>query len=148
MEQEFFEAFGINKIDGHNCIPYNTIKNECEYIINGFTDSCSNCEHLEKHYPPITPEIVLKLEEILLNTFQNFKYKTGIENNTYSNGIKGVIGCFCSNKIPFKGNNYFLGRADSYEWAGIGDNRLDALLNLCIQLKDEIQDQVRELFND
>src|SRR5574344_1012403 len=65
IEQEFFEAFGISKIDGFKCIPHNTIENKCEHIISGFTDCCSNCEHLEKIYPPITPEIVLGLIEIL-----------------------------------------------------------------------------------
>ena len=78
MEQEFFEAFNIPKIDGHNCIPHNTIKNECEYIINGFTNCCSNCEHLEKHYPPIPPGIVLKLITILVKKHCNITLYWGL----------------------------------------------------------------------
>src|SRR5574344_1387993 len=80
---ELYKLFGISKIDGHKCIPHKTIENKCEHVISGFTDCCSNCEHLKKNYPPITPEIVLGLINIILKARGEFR----------------IIGSFSKNEV-------------------------------------------------
>ena len=78
-------------------------------------------------YPTITAEIVLKLEEIILNK------GTGI---SYLNHDKGFEFRF---SYAYKNFEYMTK-------SSMGKTRQEALLNLCIQLKDSIKDKVKELF--
>lgn len=76
-------------------------------------------------YPKITPEIILGLEEIIA------KKSSGLTLNFDKNGMCWYLKDF--------GYETVLG-------SGIFYSRIDALLSLCIQLKDEIQNEVKELF--
>lgn len=113
IEQEFFEAFGIEPV-------YYAINKE-------IVDHPLYIKDVDL-YPPITSEIVLKLEEIFIdfdrielvriNKIMNLK--TMEETHEY---------------IYVLDENTFT-----------ADNRKDALLLMCMELKDEIQEEVRGLF--
>lgn len=135
-EEEFFEAFKPKYIyqyrvymeqDNGQVIKYYWGK---ELLINVFSDKTyKKREHIKelkvceviRHNPPITPEIVLKLIKILLKSSNEF----------HINISKGEYGC----DQGFIGGFY----QQTFE---------QSILSLCIEAKDEIQDQVRGLFND
>ena len=77
-----------------------------------------------KQYPPITAEIREKLEGVLLSKYSGISYS--------SYGLK--------DKVYLK--------IEDEPYCASGKTRQDALLNLCIQLKSEIYNEVREVFND
>ena len=76
IEQEFFKAFGIKKIQVENsCLNhYNFSSYEKDYcdIVNNNCDICK-FNHDNSYYPPITPEIVLKLINIILKARGEFR---------------------------------------------------------------------------
>src|SRR5574344_321338 len=117
MEQEFFEAFGIEPTMLCNCSYKNLQEYRYEYgddvceHIDDFEFSCKDCEKSKKsipYYPPITSDIVLKLINIILKARGEFR----------------IIGSF--SKIEVLMNN---------------------VLKACISIAPEIQDQVKALFN-
>ena len=81
MEQEFFEAFGIKKIQVENsCLNhYNFSSYEKDYcdIVNNNCDICK-FNYDNSYYPPITPEIVLKLITILVKKHCNLTLYWGL----------------------------------------------------------------------
>lgn len=113
--EEFYKTFNIGKT--REC----SKRYECTY---GVSEHCEkNCNFTTPLiYPPITPEIVLGLEEIIINKYDS----TEVFKNAYT--------------------IWFTGTEDALHVSG--KTRQDALLKLCIQLKDEIQDQVRGIFNE
>ena len=105
IEQEFFEAFGIRKI--RRC----ELDDEC---FMGFGHSCKECDiygQAYEVYPPITPEIVLKLAA------------------TLNDIVFSKIECCC----------LFTGKTV--------EEITNNILSDCIDHKDEIQNQVKALFN-
>ena len=87
MEQEFFEAFGIEPTMLCNCSYKNLQEYRYEYgddvceHIDDFEFSCKDCEKSKKsipYYPPITPEIVLKLITILVKKHCNLTLYWGL----------------------------------------------------------------------
>ena len=139
-EQKFFEAFGIEPTMLCNCSYKNLQEYRYEYgddvlqeyryeygddvceHIDDFEFSCKDCEN---YYPPITPEIVLGLEAIvmLVNDDYNFSVEQFSDESRF---------LFCDKKVILENEN----------------NLKDCILSSCIQLKYEIKDQVRALFND
>lgn len=118
MEQEFFEAFGIEPTMLCNCSYKNLQEYRYEYgddvceHIDDFEFSCKDCEKSKKsipYYPPITSDIVLKLINIILKARGEFR----------------IIGSFSKIKVL-----------------------MENVLKACISIAPEIQDQVRALFND
>lgn len=113
IEKEFFEAFGISKVqrcslDSNNC-PF------------GFSHKCSECDVDDmKVYPPITSDIVLGLEEMILNKLDTIQYTK-------------------------KGDNHYYVECNEYveTYGTFGKTRKGSLLNLCIQLKSEIYEEVK-----
>lgn len=156
IEKEFFEAFkGINKLystwvdeysnsDYYPNYRYKTFKSYNEArnkMIDerwDFEDGDFVKNTIDEHYPPITPEIVLELEDILIkHTFAyiNMEGRKIIENAPFGYIHKyGLYECHCGISSTHK--------------IGKGKTRIESLLNLCIQLKDEIQDPVKVLFNE
>ena len=118
IEEEFFEAFGIEEV--REC----ELRDEC---FLGFAHTCDKCDiygQAYEVYPPITSDIVLELENILR---KNGGFWLDVTTNTE---------CWqYSSKRPKKSGLWF-------------DNKKDALLNICIQLKDNnnIKQDVRNLF--
>ena len=123
MKKEFFEAFGIEptiKWLGNN---FSSGKQWFTYEIR---DKFGNINETKKFYPPITPEIVLGLEEIIR---QNNKIKLELifgSEFVYRYELIREYGSI-HNRISHK-------------------SRKDALLKLCIQLKHELQSEVQQLF--
>lgn len=115
IEQEFFEAFGIEP----KCIT-----EEIGNIL-GFCNTA-----IKYIYPPITPEIVLGLIKIIISKDYVFNIW---ETNMFTNNDKYIANA--SNSV----RHDIYGRSNTFN---------DTILSLCIKLKDEIQDQVRELFNE
>lgn len=127
MEQEFFEAFEIEpKRRFFQCKKGIDYYEDCELVCN----ECSEAIYQEK-YPPITPEIVLKLIKIIAD--KGYSFKVFEAEDMFNNGIKYVTNAI----TDIKHDIYGRGKAID-----------EAVISLCIQLKDEIQDQVRALFND
>lgn len=60
IEKEFFEAYQIPKKEIYMGKKKEQLCNHCE-------DNCFGCDNKQYKYiyPPITPEIILKMEEIL-----------------------------------------------------------------------------------
>ena len=116
IEKEFFEAFSIKKV--REC----ELRNEC---FLGFAHTCHECDiygQAYEVYPPITPEIVLKLEEIIIDKYFNLILNKAKDDYPYQYETKDLFTDWCKTKK-------------------------EALLSLCIGYKDEIEDQVRNLFN-
>lgn len=174
IEQEFFEAF--------NYKPQIIVKYELddgifeleksEYLellkrspINGkYVNYISEIEV----YPPITPEIVLKLEEIIFNLNCNVELNRSLK--THKNkerpyeGINGEVEYHteCHFEwlyVIFDLGDYFESEDKTYnDWRICSQNkdRKTALLNILKELvmnnnvlidKEELQDQVKALFN-
>lgn len=151
-EEKFFKAFGIELTCEKSCLDcpdFEASKNGIEWA----NRPCpNNCEFLsERNYPPITPEIVLKLEEIL---FVNRFHRVASLNTQYSLGNTFIY-------------NWFLGGKRSIHFFANESCRKNSILKLfikilkdeyvyvhprnkdkLIQLKDKIQGQVKELFNE
>ena len=135
IEQEFFEAFGIDKT-----VPACDINRKIGDDGLCFFKPCYQptktkniyCEFYRQYaYPPITPEIVLGLEDVLIKEYPSVQYSKDIDEE-----IGSCIELRACQFIRTPANN-----------KAIGKTRKEALLRLCIQLKDEIQDQVKALFN-
>lgn len=73
IEQEFFEAFGIEPKDKY-------IGKKNEMLCNHCEDNCYGCSNklYVKNYPPITPEIVLGLITILVKKHCNLTLYWGL----------------------------------------------------------------------
>ena len=119
IEQEFFEAFGIEpkQHKSNRClnIDYCGVLEEEPPKMKFVCDKCENKNIKEvvlfETYPPITPEIVLGLMTLLFNfTLKKYPKTTGL-NFDIKRDIK------------------------------------EQILSGCVHLKDEIQDQVNVLFN-
>ena len=125
IEQEFFEAFGIEKKEYKTCDAAETSP------FCPFDDAdCDNCGlHVtyKTDYPSITPEIVLGLIKIIIHKGLEFGLSYSELHNTY----------FASKD---DGNNSYLS-CQEYSLK-------DAILSLCINLKHELQSEVKELFNE
>src|SRR5574344_736895 len=139
MEQEFFEAFGIEPTMLCNCSYKNLQEYRYEYgddvceHIDDFEFSCKDCEKSKKsipYYPPITPEIVLKLIKVIAD--KGYSFKVFEAEDMFNNGIKYITNAITDIK---------------HDIYGRGKTIDEAVISLCIQLKDEIQDQVKALFN-
>lgn len=118
-EQEFFKCFGIEK---------KAYKRK--YELNFKTVKMPILK-----YPKITPRIALRLEEIILDDKKHL-YSTKL---TYFKTPNQKYRCnFNSDKAVGFGTLAVFG----YE----KKTKIEALLDLCIQLKDEIQNEVKELF--
>ena len=161
IEQEFFEAFGIEpkhiyKLENvplEFCISYRgkckcqktgyihiltapSLQSAKEYIAfdySHFSDKENiKCTEIKKIYPRITTKIRDTLEEILsrcggVDYYESFNFM-----GTKKSGYR-----------YYKTNrNYRLNIKE-----GDAKTRIGALRNILIQFKDEIQDQVKELFN-
>jgi hypothetical protein len=138
IEQEFFEAFGIEPTCERSCLDcpdFETSKNGIEWA----NRPCpNNCEFLsERNYPPITPEIVLGLMQIILeyidkkneeHVYHYFltKYKVG---NKYAFGMQ------------HSENDEIIGEYPEY-----GKTNEEAMLSLCLKLKDEIKEDIKKIF--
>lgn len=131
-EQEFFEAFGIEPKQEFNCV-------FCQYYDDAEIDTgCSHyladeCEEIEFIYPEITPEIVLKLEEIAMNAIWVYGGDRLIYTN--ENGLHKYFADNYSDKVLLK-----------------ADTKKEALLKLFLHdyaiRKEDVQDQVRGIFNE
>lgn len=126
IEQEFYEAFGIEPKPMYWCKKYDeTMIADCRYPNRD--KECLTCEQhyiKEQIYPPITSKTVLNL-------------------------IKIILDCDIDILIA-KDENGYIARKNimsySMHWV-VDGNFNNTVLKLCIQLKDEIQDQVKALFN-
>ena len=117
--KEFFEAFSIKKV--REC----ELRDEC---FLGFAHTCDKCDiygQAYEVYPPITSDIVLGLERIILDNQGNIIYLMELLDDYY---------CLCGDDYQYPTNE------------GRGTTRLNALLQLCIKLKHEISEEVKALF--
>jgi hypothetical protein len=117
IEQEFFEAFGIEPeiIYEYNFNLSNNPKysTRAKYVVVNLCKQGYKVESVKiiKLYPPITPEIILELMQLIFDaTLKKYPKTTGL-NFDIKRDIK------------------------------------EQILSGCIQLQPEIQDQVRGLFN-
>jgi hypothetical protein len=86
----------------------------------------------EKAYPEITSDIILELEDIV-NEHYNILIIEKFSNSTRITAH------------PAPDEN--LGADEAYfRVTAIGDTKKDALLGLCVKLKEDIKDKVREMF--
>ena len=116
IEKEFFEAFAIEKTGCKTCVYGSKKWQDCK---NEMGVACPE----EKYtYPPITADIVLGLEEIIINKCYNLVLNKAEDDYPYQ----------------YETKDFF---TDWYK------TQEEALLSLCIGLKDEIQHEVRNLFN-
>ena len=137
IEQEFFEAFGIPKMgcsrDDNPCTYKSEKWNKCK-------NEGMECQENEFNYPPITPEIVLGLEEIIIKNKKCCDLTIHFIKHGYgANG--GYLYTFLG-YLPTSKND------TQIKIIASGNTRKDALLKLCIQLKHELQSEVKELFNE
>ena len=133
--KEFFEAFNLS--EWTDCCTNEDV-GYCEYQTS---NKCTNRECWNNcnfaidgyFYPPITSDIVLGLEEIIIDKFGDIYWdKKAIHKDGHQ-----MYRCKCTLK-----NDEIQAM-----WA-IGTTKKEALLDLCIYLKnDDIKYQVRELFN-
>lgn len=107
IEKEFFETNGVEKI---------RLYNSAGLFYLG--------------YPPITPEIILKLEEIITKWIKS----------TWNTPLGGTFLILGINLYQIW-NGCRTCLYDSY-----ADNRKDALLKLCTKLAPEIKEEVQKLF--
>jgi hypothetical protein len=141
MYKGFFETFDLEKYDYQVLMrdiyyPYDFIvlvgeikrKNELVAYIKDLKSEFK-VKPIKKS---ITPEIVLKLEEILLKQ----------EPKRTSKFIEYSINTYGEYVIRFRNTINF------YPDVKVGKTRKDALLALCTQLQDGIQDQVKAVFNN
>lgn len=135
-EQEFFEAFEIEAVRYYYVeYPFYICKTKQELInhIKQYKGSKVLCgktkvKQVTYNYPPITPEILLKLIKIIIKQYRDFC-------------IRDYLGAeykaMCDNNWE--------------DWEKEGKDcktEEEAILSLCITIKDEIQDQVRGIFNE
>lgn len=127
IEQKFFKAF---KIEPEIIYEYNfNLSNNPKYSTRAkyvVIDLCKQGYKVEsvkiiKLYPTITPEIILRLEDIIINKYYNLILNKAEDDYPYQYETKDLFTDWCKTKE-------------------------EALLSLCIGCKDEIQDQVKELF--
>jgi hypothetical protein len=127
-DKEFFKEFDIEQLNCAKC------KDKyCSGVgLNRVPDHCSKYKQIY-----ITAEIRERLEEILLNKFGHIHIWRTDGHETY--GFSG----------NYEVGTKFILNNTSFEYGCIKEakTRKDALLNLCIQLKDEIKEQVMEVFN-
>ena len=132
IEQEFFKAFGIPKMgcsrDDNPCTYKSEKWNKCK-------NEGMECQENEFNYPPITPEIVLGLMKTIIKLRDNEQNTLLIIKNNKDNKYSWVLE---ENTEDY--NNF----TTEEEYNSLED----CILSLCIQLKDEIQAQVKELFNE
>ena len=135
MEKQFFEAFGIEPTMLCNCSYKNLQEYRYEYgddvceHIDDFEFSCKDCEKSKKsipYYPPITPEIVLGLFKIILDSGKDLLFTRDTDNRYLVR--KNVI-------------------MRELDWHS-GNSINDIILSFCIEYKDELFEDVRALFND
>ena len=107
MEQEFFEAFGIEPK-----IKYDEFNIDDEKVLMPYQED-----------PPITPKIVLGLEEIIIDKYYNLTLNKSNDDYPYQYETRDLFTDWCK-------------------------TQKEALLSLCIGYKDEIQPEVKELFNE
>lgn len=148
IEKEFFEAMEIKPTMLCQCsfknlkdyrYEYEYGDDNCEHS-DDFEFSCKDCEKSIQNiplYPPITSDIVLGLEEIILDKHKarysvSFSYNWNY-NGRYYTCSYSANQCYCPYDSKFKTSNPF-------------NNKKDALLSLCVQLKDEISEEVKALF--
>jgi len=125
--KEFFEAFGIEPTRKSYFCSF-------DYGDCPFDDrECETCSHYiyQTTAKPITPEIVLELEEIILDKY----HELSIQKSSFISGKYKA--CTKWNKSTIEFDKYAFGKTKE-----------KAVLSLCIQLQPEIQTQVKELFND
>lgn len=143
IEQEFFKTFGIEE--------YRVCNHQRQHGFCAMGKGCDNHSCKEnKGYPPITPEIVLKLEEVLFNINCSGVHMSRCLGHHKSEN--GMTHChFEWGYEAFDLGDYFESEDKTYnDWHYESQNkdRTKALLSICIQLKDEIQEQVKAVFNE
>lgn len=128
IEQEFFEAFGIEK--QYKCDSSKTHNKGGQYKGLVCNSVCKECYFKVLEYPHITPEIVLGLIKIIICKDYTFNIW---ETDMFTNNDKYIANA--SNSV----RHDIYGRANTFN---------DTVLSLCIQLKHELQSEVKELFNE
>lgn len=129
-EQEFFNTFDIPR------------KSQCKHSSD--CDKCKEC-FIGLKYPPITPEIVLQLINIIVDKYNNIGFQKWYRGKKIGDKENSKIfyECLCGSELEIFDSRpvelYYPKYAE-------GETKQQALLKLCIQLKDEIQEQVKELF--
>jgi hypothetical protein len=131
IEQEFFKAFGVGK-QINKTKANESIKN-CSQpcVAYGYNDfNCWECRaKFFNEYPSITPEIVLKLIEIIINKKKWFLTKDILDDTKFN-----------------------WRRFDDNLWSEASGNLKDCTLYLFLTFEEkerlEIQDQVRALFKN
>lgn len=117
IEQEFFEAFRIEP-EMHEGRDYDSDGNICSWY---------------PEYPSITPEIVLGLVNIIIRYFMTDAVTFAFNENKQEYGV-GIefITEFAYEKPDIK--------------TAYGKTFEECVLNLCIKIQSEIQNEVRKLF--
>lgn len=137
MNKEFFEAFGTEPTIWYTVTDLYYTNNAKTYpaskedLIKEFPSRRYKVINVTKNYPPITPEIVLKLEEIAMSVIWLYGGDRLIY--TYANGVHKYFAENYSDKVCTK-----------------GDSKCEALLKLFLHAyaipKEVIQNEVKELF--
>lgn len=87
IEKKFFETFGTGKI-----CTYQIDYNPCVYKTNHI--GCKHCQIDKDYYwkyPPITAEKVLRLEEIILNKYENIQLNKAQDDYPYQYETKDLF---------------------------------------------------------
>lgn len=142
IEQEFFEAFGIEPskhffcgkhLPRYKCVCWDRARQRNSYC-KDWDYKNKKCEFYtedieRRYYPSITPEIVLGLFDILL-----YGWEVKIRKPQVKDGFWYRIFLFKESEVIwFK--------------TTLKPTLQDAIMDLLIQLQPEIQNQVKELFN-
>jgi hypothetical protein len=141
----FFEAFDIPKeILGKKKYVYKIKCKKCgciaKYDLSSYYSVfvCKNCKHMNgegvKEYPPVKDKHILSLIRVILDKYETFKFWTcayaeyeGIYNVNVIYAETRQTGCNCMLNAT-------------------GLNEAEAVISLCTKLKDEIYNEVREIF--
>lgn len=147
IEQDFFKSFNIptkfyttvnlgDLDNNYQEVSANTLQElfkQNNFWFDEYIEDIKDFHDWEEKYPSITPEIVLELEEIIIN--QNFDYWLQVTHFRKEDNSLGYLLSLWEEEIMI---------CNAY-----GNDRKEALLSLCLSydIKDEIQDQVKALFN-
>src|SRR5574344_1773949 len=144
IEQEFFKSFNIptkfyttinlgdldNNYQEVSASTLQELFEENNFWFDEYIEDINDFHDWEEKYPPITPEIVLELIKIIAD--KGYSFKVFEAEDMFNNGIKYITNAITDIK---------------HDIYGRGKTIDQAVISLCIQLKDEIQDQVKALFN-
>jgi len=160
LEQEFFEAMGIEQpifyimendkgflIQIDNSNPDMKLE-----VIRAVKKGYKVIEYLKGYTQSITDTIVLKLEEVIIDKQNKLNFDFLNPHKTYyykDNKLENVKWAYSlveeQSEYEYYGDYTRVWNEDKI--SSSGDTRKDALLSLCIQLKDEIREEVKAVFN-